>query len=224
MREPLQDPDPSSGRGGEVMWRCPPGQQLSERYGAFPSLSYTRGGRRGGRPRVKGKRLPFSPKSQSRECPCCRKPGKSLAEQPCFFKAPYSSVPSRGVTREPGRSVGDERAPAGSRPLPREMGGSDMAVPSRPAAFSCSEKRLPKPAPQTTEAALPSWLGFQALQAWLWKWNDLCKIHNLEACLASSWWLTHVPEAASALTDRFTWQTRCANKYRSVGVKPATSH
>ncbi|XP_069716478.1 uncharacterized protein [Phaenicophaeus curvirostris] len=130
MREPLRDPDPSSGRGGEVMWRCPPGQQLLERCGAFPSLSYTRGRRRGGRPWVKGKRLPFSPKSQSGECPCCRKPGKSLAEQPCFFKARYSSVPSRGVTqREPGRSVGDERAPAGSRPLPRERGEATWRCP-----------------------------------------------------------------------------------------------
>ncbi|XP_069716558.1 uncharacterized protein [Phaenicophaeus curvirostris] len=92
MREPLRDPDPSSGSGGKVMWRCPPGLQLSERYGAFPSLSYTRGGRRGGCPRVKWKRLPFSPKSQSRECPCCRKPGKSLAAQPRFLKAPYSST------------------------------------------------------------------------------------------------------------------------------------
>ncbi|XP_069729748.1 collagen alpha-1(II) chain-like [Phaenicophaeus curvirostris] len=92
MREPLRDPDPSSGTGGEVMWRCPPGQQLLERCGGFPSLSYTCGGRRGGRPWVKWKRLPFSPKSQSGECPYCRKPGKSLAEQPCFFKARYSST------------------------------------------------------------------------------------------------------------------------------------
>ncbi|XP_069716082.1 uncharacterized protein [Phaenicophaeus curvirostris] len=92
MREPLRDPDPSSGREGEVTWWCPPGQQLSERCGAFPSLSYARGGRRGGCPRVKRKRLPFSPRSQSGECPCCRKPGKSLTELPCFCKARYSST------------------------------------------------------------------------------------------------------------------------------------
>ncbi|XP_069737566.1 uncharacterized protein [Phaenicophaeus curvirostris] len=29
MREPLRDPDPSPGRGGEATWRCPPGQQRS---------------------------------------------------------------------------------------------------------------------------------------------------------------------------------------------------
>ncbi|XP_069729747.1 uncharacterized protein [Phaenicophaeus curvirostris] len=34
----------------------------------------------------------FGPKSQSGECPCCRKPGKSLAAQPRFFKARYSST------------------------------------------------------------------------------------------------------------------------------------
>ncbi|XP_069721041.1 uncharacterized protein [Phaenicophaeus curvirostris] len=92
MRELLWDPDASSGREEKATWRCPPSQQHSERCGAFPSLSYARGGRRGGRPRVKRKRLPFSPKSQSGECPCCRKPGKSLAEQPRFLKARYSST------------------------------------------------------------------------------------------------------------------------------------
>ncbi|XP_069713234.1 uncharacterized protein [Phaenicophaeus curvirostris] len=50
---------------------------------------------------VKEKRLTFSPKSQSRECPCCRKPGKSLAEQPCFFKARVAEpVPQEVASRE----------------------------------------------------------------------------------------------------------------------------
>ncbi|XP_069721068.1 uncharacterized protein [Phaenicophaeus curvirostris] len=37
--------------------------------------------------------------------------------------------------RQSDRSVGNERAPVGSRPLFRERGRSDVAVPSRPAAF-----------------------------------------------------------------------------------------
>ncbi|XP_069713232.1 uncharacterized protein [Phaenicophaeus curvirostris] len=49
---------------------------------------------------VKEKRLTFSPKSQSRECPCCRKPGKSLAEQPCFFKARVAEPVPQEVARE----------------------------------------------------------------------------------------------------------------------------
>ncbi|XP_069715102.1 uncharacterized protein [Phaenicophaeus curvirostris] len=138
MREPLQDPDPSSGRGGEVMWRCPPGQQLSERYGAFPSLSYTRGGRRGGRPRVKGKRLPFSPKSQSRECPCCRKLGESLAELPCSFKARYSST-FRPVVRSNERAEdglqGRENQSEASGQLDSKWG--ETLMPGEQRSFHC---------------------------------------------------------------------------------------
>ncbi|XP_069724922.1 uncharacterized protein [Phaenicophaeus curvirostris] len=39
------------------------------------------------------------------------------------------------LQRQSDRSVGNERAPVGSRPLFRERGRSDVAVPSRPAAF-----------------------------------------------------------------------------------------
>ncbi|XP_069725924.1 uncharacterized protein [Phaenicophaeus curvirostris] len=167
MREPLRDPDPCPGRGGK---RCGGALQASSVQSIMePShLSSTLMAEEEGAHgeteaiaiQVTGETSSqHSPENQSRERPCCRKPGKSLAEQPCFFKARYSSVPSQGVTqKEPGRRVGDERAPVGSRPLPRERGGSNMEVPSRPAAF------------------------------------------------------------------RFTRQIRCANKYRSVGVKPATGH
>ncbi|XP_069728205.1 uncharacterized protein [Phaenicophaeus curvirostris] len=41
---------------------------------------------------VPSKPAGFGPKSQSGECPYCRKPGKSLTELPCFFKARYSST------------------------------------------------------------------------------------------------------------------------------------
>ncbi|XP_069728206.1 serine/arginine repetitive matrix protein 3-like [Phaenicophaeus curvirostris] len=91
---------------GEATWRCPPGQQRSEHYGAFPSLFYAHAEEEGTHGETEAIAIQVtgetssqhSPENQSGECPCCRKPGKSLAEQPCFFKARYSSVPSQGVT------------------------------------------------------------------------------------------------------------------------------
>ncbi|XP_069716557.1 uncharacterized protein [Phaenicophaeus curvirostris] len=148
MREPLRDPDPSSGSGGKVMWRCPPGLQLSERYGAFPSLSYTRGGRRGGCPRVKWKRLPFSPKSQSRECPCCRKPGKSLAAQPRFLKAPYSS------TFHPVVRSNVRRPCAGTADLLAKPEGPALGVERLGRSHPSSERRRLRMLPERAEDGL----------------------------------------------------------------------
>ncbi|XP_069725922.1 uncharacterized protein [Phaenicophaeus curvirostris] len=165
MREPLRDPDPCPGRGGK---RCGGALQASSVQSIMePShLSSTLMAEEEGAHgeteaiaiQVTGETSSqHSPENQSRERPCCRKPGKSLAEQPCFFKARYSSVPSQGVTqKEPGRRVGDERAPVGSRPLPRERGGSNMEVPSRPAAFrSLSSVRRRKWIPLLLRT--PSW-------------------------------------------------------------------
>ncbi|XP_069725921.1 uncharacterized protein [Phaenicophaeus curvirostris] len=106
MREPLRDPDPCPGRGGK---RCGGALQASSVQSIMePShLSSTLMAEEEGAHgeteaiaiQVTGETSSqHSPENQSRERPCCRKPGKSLAEQPCFFKARYSSVPSQGVT------------------------------------------------------------------------------------------------------------------------------
>ncbi|XP_069725252.1 uncharacterized protein [Phaenicophaeus curvirostris] len=115
-----------------------PSRPAAFRCGGFPSLSYTRGGRRGGCPWVKGKWLPFSPKSQSGERPCCGKPGKSLAEQPCFFKAWYSSIfcpVVRSNERAEDGLQGRENQKEASGQLGSKWG--EMLMPGEQGSFHC---------------------------------------------------------------------------------------
>ncbi|XP_069725260.1 uncharacterized protein [Phaenicophaeus curvirostris] len=80
----------------------------------------------------------FSPKSQSGERPCCGKPGKSLAEQPCFFKAWYSSIfcpVVRSNERAEDGLQGRENQKEASGQLGSKWG--EMLMPGEQGSFHC---------------------------------------------------------------------------------------
>ncbi|XP_069716563.1 uncharacterized protein [Phaenicophaeus curvirostris] len=90
----------------------------------------------------------FGPKSQSRECPCCRKPGKSLAAQPRFLKAPYSS------TFHPVVRSNVRRPCAGTADLLAKPEGPALGVERLGRSHPSSERRRLRMLPERAEDGL----------------------------------------------------------------------
>ncbi|XP_069737563.1 uncharacterized protein [Phaenicophaeus curvirostris] len=140
MREPLRDPNPSPGRGGKrrggALQASSVQSTMEPSHLSSTLMAEEEEGAHGETEaiaiQVRGETSSqHSPENQSGECPCCRKPGKSLAEQPCFFKARYSSVPSQGVTvifsclLLPPQRLSSSLS--GAEPVPQEVARKNLA-------------------------------------------------------------------------------------------------
>ncbi|XP_069707735.1 uncharacterized protein [Phaenicophaeus curvirostris] len=119
MREPLRDPDPSPGRGGKR--RGGALQASSVQSTMEPShLSCTLAAEEEEGAHGETEAIAIQPKKPVRRMPLLQKTWQKSRRTALLFQSPQ---------REPGRSVGDERAPAGSRPLPRERGEATWRCP-----------------------------------------------------------------------------------------------